>query len=611
MSERFTLLNRCMRGGRRWYAGAAVAVVLSTACGYLSPFVLRFAIDSVMGSEPAALPGFLPLPLPAPQEIASRQDGLWQCGWVMVALSALQGLFAVLKTVWASKASERFAEHLRNSLYDHINRLPFLAQATPATGDLIQRCSSDVETVRSFVESQAVEIWRVLMMVGIALPLMLILDVRMAIASTFLLPVVLGCSVVYFMAVRRRFQEAVEVEARMTTVVQENVTGVRLVRAFQRQAYEAEAFGVVNGDYRERVLRLVRLISLFWAFSACLCMGQITLTVLVGTVRVVHGTLTLGTLALFITYVTLLVWPVRMLGHVLSDLGRTHVSLGRILQILQQPAETVADEGAGIRPEVRGCVEFRGVGFSYRPDAPPALSEVSFVAEPGQSVAIIGRTGSGKSTLVNLIPRLLDYSQGSILIDGHELRAIDRQWVRQHVGIVLQEPFLFSRTIRDNIALASAGDPSDADVLDVAETAAIHDTIEHTFADGYRTLVGERGVTLSGGQKQRIAIARALLPDPRILVFDDSLSAVDAETDARIRDALDRRRGRATTFIVSHRVSTVSRADLILVLEDGRLVQSGTHGELSCEPGLYRRICRIQDELAEEIRQVADPKDGG
>ena len=532
MWSRLTILLRTMRGARRHYAAAAVAVVFAAFFGYVSPFVLRFTIDSVIGDKPARFPDIVPVAPPGPDALAFLQDNLWLCGLLMVGFTALQGVFTVVRRICASRASERMAERLRNRLYDHISRLPYLVQDAVGTGDVIQRCSSDMETVRLFVETQAIEVWRILMMVVIAIPLMLSLDPGMTLAATFLLPVVMVCSVVYFLKVKARFQASVEMEAEVTTVAQENLVGVRLVRAFQRQEYEIGKFASVNAGFRDRVRDMIRVVSLFWAFTAFLCMAQIVFTLAFGTVRVAEGTLTLGTLTVFVTYVGMLVWPIRLLGHVLSDLGRSYVSLGRILQVLDQPTEAAGDTGR--RPPIRGRIEFENVGYRYENAGPPSLSGISFSVTPGQTIAIVGRTGSGKSTLIHLIPRLLDYTEGSIRIDGVELRDIDRKWIRRHGGIVLQEPFLFSRSVRENIALGGGDEVSDREILEVAELAAIHETIQHTFSEGYRTLVGERGATLSGGQRQRIAIARAILSNPPILILDDSLSAVDAQTVACI-----------------------------------------------------------------------------
>jgi ATP-binding cassette subfamily B protein len=309
-----------------------------------------------------------------------------------------------------------------------------------------------------------------------------------------------------------------------------------------------------------------------------------------------QGALSLGTLVVFLAYVQLLLWPIRQMGKILTDMGKTMVALERIQHVLAQPVET--DEEYLSRPEIRGNLEFRNVSFAYE-TGKPVLQDISFQVQQGQTVAILGPTGSGKTSLVHLLARLYDYQGGSIRVDGVELKDIDKKWVRQHVGLVLQEPFLFSRTIKENISLPKKHAP-EAEIVEAAKTAAVHEVIMN-FEQGYETPVGEKGVTLSGGQKQRVAIAQTLIKSSPILVFDDSLSAVDTETDAAIRRAL-RTRNHATTFMISHRITTLAEADVILVLDDGKLVQTGSHNDLIRQEGLYRKIWAIQNTLEDELK---------
>jgi len=591
------ILAQAGRGSKRHFAAAAIAIVLATMCAQAAPLVLRFTIDSVIGEQPAVWPGFVTNWIPGTASLLWLRSHLWACGLGVLLCAVGQGLFDYLRICAASVGSENLAQAFRERLFDHINHLPFQAQMTLDTGDLIQRCSSDVETVRLFFESQILEVARIMVMLSIAVPVLLFLDTRLALYSVCLLPLVMGGSAFYFFRVKRLFQISVLAEAALTSYLQETLTGVRTVKAFGREPFEIEHFGTHNRELRDRDLKLFQAISIYWGGSALICMLQIGLVLVIGALAVTHGRISIGTFTVFVTYVIMLVWPIRMLGHVLSDAGRTMVSLHRIRDVLAREIETPPPHAS--KPEIRGGVEFRGVGFEYA-SRRPVLHDISFTAQIGQTIAILGRTGSGKSTLVHLLPRLLDYATGSIRIDGCELRNIDPQWLRRHIGIVLQEPFLFSRSVRDNIRLGAEEEPEHL-VLEAAHIADIHDTIEESFQAGYDTFVGERGVTLSGGQRQRIAIARALLRNPPILIFDDSLSAVDAETDQRIRQELEERRGQATTFIISHRISTLSRADLILVIEDGRLTQQGSHCELAAQPGLYQRICDIQNQLEDDL----------
>ncbi|MEG0766182.1 MAG: ABC transporter ATP-binding protein, partial [Clostridia bacterium] len=326
-------------------------------------------------------------------------------------------------------------------------------------------------------------------------------------------------------------------------------------------------------------------------------MIQIGITLLSGVFFASKGEISVGTLTIFISYISMLIWPIRQLGRILSDAGKSLVALERIDQILRQPPETDAPDS--LTPDIHRDVVFDDVCFGYD-DAHPVLQHVSFTVRQGQTVAILGATGSGKSTLVHLLQRLYEPKSGQITIGGVPLPRIRKDWLRAHVGLVLQEPFLYSKTIQENLAIARNQCPEE-EVFEAARIAQADDFIRES-EKGYDTVVGERGVTLSGGQKQRVAIARTLLKPNDILIFDDSLSAVDTQTDAAIRAALRKRQKDITTFIISHRITTLSEADFILVLERGHIVQQGTHAQLIAQPGLYQRIHHIQNELEEELQ---------
>ena len=436
------------------------------------------------------------------------------------------------------------------------------------------------------------------MLLAASLYFMLSLSVKMTFVSIAVVPIIFLFSFIFFSKIKKAFKEADEAEGRLSTVLQENLTGIRVVRAFGRQAYEARKFDEKNTEYTNLWYRLNAIMALYWSSSDLLAMGQIGAVLVLGVYWAAQGEITLGTLMAFMSYEWMLLWPVRQLGRILSDMGRTQVSLGRIKEILEKPLEDM-NEG-GLTPPMDGDIEFKNVYFEYE-KGKPVLKDVSFKVKGGQTVAILGATGSGKSSLVHLLQGLYDYNKGSITIGGVELRDIDKRYLRRQVGIVLQEPFLFSKTIKDNIALAKL-DASDKDIYKAASIAAVHDVIKE-FEQGYDTTVGERGVTLSGGQKQRVAMARTLILDSSILIFDDSLSAVDTETDNAIRQALSEHSKGVTTFIISHRITTISQADIILVMEDGRIVQSGTHEELLSQEGMYRRIWSIQNALEEELEK--------
>jgi ATP-binding cassette subfamily B protein len=596
--EKLRLLWKFMKGTKLYYLGALISVGLSTGFSMVTPLVLGFVVDSVIGDKPMDVPHWIAAWIESLGGRSMLIRNLWICGLILLILTAGEGLFQFLRRRWSAVASESIARNIRESLYDHLQNLPYDYHVKAETGDLVQRCTSDVETIRRFISMQFVELGRAILMVSIALNVMLSIDLRMTLASMAVVPFIFGFSMFFFKRVRKYFQRSDEAEGRLSTVLQESLTGVRVVKAFARQRFEIEKFDERNAEYRDLTYRLIKLMATYWSTSDFLSMLQIGAVLVLGAYWASIGQITLGTVVIFTTYVGMLLWPVRQMGRILADLGRTIVSLGRIKEILDAPLEEDLDEG--LQPPIRGAVEFKDVHFEYE-EGRKILDGISFRVEPGQTVAILGPTGSGKSSLVHLLQRLFDFQEGSIEIDGVGIRKIQKRWLRKHVGIVLQEPFLFSKTIKENIALSRTG-ASDEEVYESARVAAIHDVIKQ-FEKGYDTAVGERGVTLSGGQKQRVAMARTLIRNSPIVIFDDSLSAVDTETDAAIRKALQEGTNKATTFIISHRVNTLAEADLIIVLENGRITQMGSHDELINQEGLYQRIWSIQNALEAELEK--------
>ncbi len=596
-------------GRNHWtYIMAMGFTACATIAAYMVPLILQVGIDTVVGNRPlSAIPVVERLVLALTGGTLSA-GALWRLAATMVGFSVVNGLFTFVAGRGAALASENTAASIRNRLYDHLQRLPYAYHARAETGDLVQRCTSDVDTVRRFLAVQLVEIARAVILVATALPILLFVNTTLTWISLPLIPILVGFSFIFFKWVQAAFTASDEAEGRMSARLQENLDGVRVVRAFGREAYEETMFDARNRHHRTMTRHLVRLLALYWSLSDLLSMTQIAVVLIAGVVLSVTGSLTVGELVLFMMVQGMVLWPVRQMGRILSDLGKSLVSAGRIQAILDEPLEeeawrialnrnrtetpkvTVIPARRGRTPRIAGSVRFENVSFSYD-GTRPVLDNVTFDVEQGETVAFLGPTGSGKSTLVQLLPRLYDYVEGSITVDGVELNTIDREWIRRHIGFVLQEPFLYGKTIADNIRMARPDLP-DVAIFEAARAAAVHDVIEN-FDGGYETLVGERGVTLSGGQKQRIAIARALLSDAPIMVFDDSLSAVDTETDALIRVAM-RRRVKATTFIVSHRINTLKEADKIVVLDEGSVTHIGTHEELIEEDGLYRRIWDIQ-----------------
>ncbi len=590
--HRLRLLWQFMHGNRLLYAGAVVAIGIATLVSLAAPLVLRTTIDSIIGERPLreGIKWLATLVETAGGKQVLMRN-LWMCSLILVTLSVTEGVMLFLKGKWSAMASESTAQHIRERLYDHLQHLSYDYHVNAETGDLIQRCTSDVDTIRQFLAMQFVQVGRAIFMVMAIIPVMVSLSVKMTCVATIFVPVIFGFALLFFLKMKVVFQSSDEAEGKMSAVLQENLSGVRVVRAFARQVYEIEKFDQRNRVFRDKTYRLIRLLAWYWMAASFLGMAQVGAVLVGGAYWASQGLISLGTVVVFLSYTQMLIWPIREMGRILTDMGKALVSLGRIQEILQEPFDT--GEAGTVRPDIRGHLEFRNVTFGYN-SGKPVLQNVSFSVKPGQTVAILGPTGAGKTSLVHLLVRLYEYQHGSITIDGVELNTIDKKWLRSHIGLVLQEPFLFSKTLKENIRLAK-NTAQDIEVFEAARMASVHDVILD-FEKGYETAVGEKGVTLSGGQKQRVAIARTLLRECPIVIFDDSLSAVDTETDAAIRKALQQN-NRATTFIISHRVTTLAHADLILVLENGKLVQAGTHGELVRQNGLYRKVWAIQNSL--------------
>ena len=551
-------MGRLIARNRGLFSGAALCTLVAVAADYCTPLLLAETLDHYLSGLPTTLPAFVNRwveALGGPDYMAKH---LWIMGLALVALSALSGLCNFLRGRWQSQAGENVARDLRTQLYDHIQRLPFSYHVKAETGDLVQRCTSDVDTVRKFLINQLMSILSALLMIAVALTVLLRRNARLALYSMIMVPGLFLFAYLFFKWVVKAFRASDEAEGAMSAVLQENLTGVRVVRAFGRQQYEVEKFREKSLDFKEKTYRLCRLLNVYWSVSDGMSMLQSCLTLAVCVIFAVRGEITVGTLVVFTSFIGKLLWPIRQLGRILSDAGKSFVSLER-------------------------------------------MKDMSFTIPAGKTVAILGATGSGKSSVVHLLQRLFKPQSGRITIGGVDIQTIDRNYLRSRVGLVLQEPFLYSKTLRDNVGIA-VREPEAAKIEQAARDAAALGFILDSES-GWDTLVGERGVTLSGGQKQRVAIARTLMKDNDILIFDDSLSAVDTETDAEIRRALKERSRDTTTIIISHRIVTLSQADLILVMEDGRVTQQGTHRELIAQDGLYSRIFNIQTALEAEFAE--------
>ena len=584
------LVVRYLRPVAWLFALGLLMSLFSQVFNALIPQIVRVTVDSVLGTEkpqlPAALAGALPIE-------ALRADPamalVWAAGAV-VLFAVLRGFAIFGQRLFLARGSEGFVKGIRDELFSHIQRLPFAWHTAHQTGEMIQRCTSDVEVVRTFVCTQLVEVIRTVILVAVYLYAMFSMNVKLSLVSLAFIPVVALSSGLFYGRIAARFKVADEAEGELTTMVQENLTGVRVVRAFGRESFELGKFNEKNDRFSELWIKLGRVLAVYWASGTLLTCLQVMVILILGVVEAVRGELTLGGFLAFVSYNSTLAWPVRSLGRVLADMSKAGVSMDRVAYILRAEEERELP-GAAEAP-MDGDIVFSHVSFGY--EGQEVLRDVSFTVPAGSTFAILGGTGSGKSTLVHLLDRLYDLGegQGEITIGGRDIRLIERGYLRRNIGLVLQEPFLFSRTIRENIAAPRPG-AEEAEIRRAAAIACVDEAVTE-FADGYDTLVGERGVTLSGGQKQRVAIARMLISGAPVMVFDDSLSAVDSETDAKIRAALRESLGRATVILISHRITTLMQAERILVLENGQVSDIGTHEELISRPGIYREIYDIQ-----------------
>ena len=594
-SRNAALLWRFLRGCRGLFLASMVSLAVTTLANMVTPQIIRAAVDNAIGGKE---PEFSP----AVMAIVDRFGGfgylakhLWILALAILIVSAVGVLFQYLFRVTNTKGSEKLVKNMRDSLFTHIEHLPFSWHMQNRTGDIIQRCTSDIDTMKNFVSEHLTSIFRVVIMLVLSIVFMASMHPLLTLIALIPMPVIIIYSFVFNKKLTKGYTLCDENEGKLSAMAQENLTGVRVVRAFGRERYERDRFEAHNKYYTDLWVSLARVMSRFWSTGDALSGLQVMLVVVFGAVFCIRGSMEPGAYIAFISYNTMLTWPVRSLGRMISELSKAGVSLDRIRYIMDSPVEE--DKPGAVTPPLTGDIRFEHVNFAYE-NCPQILHDIDFTMRGGTTLGILGATGSGKSTMMLLLDRLYDLppESGKITIGGVDIADMQMDYLRRNIGIVLQEPFLFSRTLTENIGITRQ-DITLSEIRQAAREACLDDTVM-SFSKGYDTFVGERGVTLSGGQKQRAAIARILTQQVPIMIFDDSLSAVDTETDEKIRTALEQHFGKASVILISHRITTLSRADQILVLDGGSIVERGTHEELKSAGGVYQRIYEIQSGIA-------------
>lgn len=586
------LILHFLSGSKRYFALSMIFAGLVSLLDMVNPKIISYTVDSVIGTKPATLPGGI-------ERLIANVGGAGALRahpiWIAAAVLVIGSLAALCRYVYRTvntRGAETFVRKMRDDLFAHIMYLPYTWHSENSTGDIIQRCTSDVNTIKIFISEQLVQLFRTVIMIVLALIFMGRIHFRVMLGSALMIPVIVIYSLVFHVKIGEAFEKVDVEEGVLSSIVQENLTGVRVVRAFGREVYERSRFEKQNSFYTSFWIRLMTITSMYWSVADILTGLQILFIMLFGSVACIHGTLTVGGFIAMTSYNMMLIWPVRQLGRVISEMSKAGISIERLRYIMNSEIETDSKEAG--EPPMDRDITFENVTYAYANAPSPVLKNISLTIPAGSTFGILGGTGSGKSTLMYLLDHLYDLGPGGgrITVGGVDITSIKKDYLRRNIGMVLQEPFLFSRTLSENIGITGHEKNMD-EIRRAAKIASIDDAIE-SFTAGYDTFVGERGVTLSGGQKQRTAIAQMLISKPPIMIFDDSLSAVDAETDMKIRRAIQENTGSSTVILIAHRITTLMNADHIIVLDKGRIREQGTHEELLAQNGLYRKIYDLQ-----------------
>ena len=585
------------RGHRLRYTLAVIVSAGSNLCLMGGPMIGMYAIDVSVAQDLNIAPQILRDITAALSTPTSLKGFLVTAALVSILITALAGLLQFVRNRLSAVASEAIARDLREKLFSRLQRARAKFFDLEETGDLVQRCTSDVETVKLFMHQDVDEVGRVLLYMSAMVPILFWRNALLTWVSLLLMPILVVVTYYFFRKITGMFRLADESEGALTAELQESIAGVQVVQAFDRQEYEQKRFDERNKDFRDKYVNLNNVESWYWMFSDLICYIQTGIVLIVGGALVIADTLTVGELFMFYTLIIIVLWRIRQVGMVIERAGKAVVSVSRINHIL----ETSVEETEISIPDrkFKGRIEFREVSLSYD-DNTNAIEDISFVIKAGESLGIVGAPGSGKSTLLRALIGFYPIKSGQILLDGSDISSMDLRTLRSQIAVVMQDPFLFSGSVRENLLIgrATAGQK---ELEVVAEQAAVHSAVAE-FTDGYDAVVGERGVTLSGGQRQRLAIARALLKNAPVIALDDALSAVDTPTEEQILDSLQLQSRQRTTLIIAHRLTTMRHVDRIVVLSKGRIAQQGTHDELSAQPGIYHELCELQDLLNESIR---------
>ncbi len=577
------------------------SIVLPITYSYVPQFT-KYVFDFVLEENPDAtttLPQFL-----INFFESEKAKGLIECvilvGFTLVVYQILRAFLMFLSDIVKGAFGENISLRMRKALFHKIQNLSYTYHNNCDSGDLIQRCTSDIDTARLFLSTELTEIFYIFAAFIASAVQMSAINYKIMLVTMIIIPVSLILSIIHFKKMSKEFEKIEELESDMTSAIEENVKGIRVVKAFSQERNEISKFTEKSKKFRDANYKLSKTIGLFWGISDGLSLLQYALTIGYCIYLAEAGLVTTGDIVVCLSYIGLLIYPIRSLGRIINDFSKSKVAARRIDDILKLDSEYLINGDK--KPDINGNIVFKNVSFKFDDAPSPLLHDISFDIKKGETVAIVGKTGCGKSTIINLLERLIEYTDGSITIDGVELKDIDKKWIRSHIGLVMQDPFLYSRSIEENVKITK-DNASIEDIYKATKIAKIHEDVM-AFEKQYATEVGEKGVTLSGGQKQRVAIARMLIDEKPILIFDDSLSAVDTNTDKEIRKALKEDNTDATTIIITHRITTAKSADKIIVLDDGMISDIGTHETLANKDGIYHELWMIQGALEYKFKNV-------